>query len=319
MKKRILVTGGLGFIGSYFVSLLLDRGYAVVNVDKKTYSARQDVDFHTRDDYEFIEADICQLEHLPNNVEWVVNFAAESHVDNSITANKIFFESNIRGVYNLLELIRAKDPSDRPLFLQVSTDEVYGDVLAGSRLETDMLKPSNPYSATKAAAEQLVFGWGKTYGIQYSICRSSNNYGYGQYPEKLIPKTIEFALQGKPMTIHGDGSYQREWTFVGDNCTGILMAMEKGTLGQVYNISSGDMLSNLTIVKKTLRALGKPEDFFEFVENRVGQDVRYSIGSPGIRALGWRPAMTLEAYLPEYVALCKKNYEQTNGTRSSAL
>lgn len=313
MKKRILVTGGLGFIGSYFVDLALSRGYAVINIDKKTYAARDDVDFHTRSDYEYIEADICTLTHLPNNIEYVVNFAAESHVDNSITANKIFFESNIRGVYNLLELVRAKDLSDRPIFLHISTDEVYGDILNGSRTEENCLKPSNPYSATKAAAEQLIFGWGRTYGVHYMICRSSNNYGYGQYPEKLIPKTVDFALQGKKMTVHGNGSYEREWTFVGDNCEGIFLVMEHGIQGEIYNISSGEMLSNLSIVKKVLTALGKPSDMYEFVENRIGQDIRYSVDSTKVRALGWKPTQTFDKYLDEYIHAYIQHYEHRNG------
>lgn len=313
MKKRIAVTGGLGFIGSHFVELALQKGYHVINIDKKTYAARTDLDFDNRKGYEFIESDICDLKHLPNNIEFLVNFAAESHVDNSITANQIFFDSNIRGVYNLLELTRAKDMSDRPAFLQISTDEVYGDILEGTRLETDVLKPSNPYSATKSAAEQLIHGWGRTYGIEYIICRSSNNYGFGQYPEKLIPKTIEYALQNKKMTIHGNGSYEREWTFAGDNCRGILFAMEKGEKGQIYNISSAEMMTNLSIVTKVLHALGKPADFYEFVENRLGQDIRYCVDSSKIQRLGWKSKMTLEKYLPEYISNYIKKYEQENG------
>jgi len=310
MKKRIMITGGLGFIGSYFVRMALRNGYHVINVDKQTYAARQGLDFVGYESYEWIQEDICTMSHLPANIEYIINFAAESHVDNAITANQIFFESNIRGVYNLLELIRAKEPSDRPIFLQVSTDEVYGDILLGSRTETDMLKPSNPYSATKSAAEQLVYGWGRTYGIEYLICRSSNNYGFGQYPEKLIPKTIEYALQNKKMTIHGDGTYQREWTYVEDNCRGIFCAMEKGQSGEIYNISSGEMMTNLSIVEKVLRALGKSADFYEFVENRIGQDIRYSVDSSKIRKLGWKPEVTLDAYLPEYINISIQTYEQ---------
>lgn len=148
-----------------------------------TYAARKDLDFNKYQNYEFIEEDICKLKHLPPNINYLVNFAAESHVDNAILSNRVFFESNVYGVYNLLELLRGKDPADVPIFIHISTDEVYGDIISGSRKETDMLKPSNPYAATKSAAEQLIFAWGRTYGIKYKICRSSNNYGYGQYPE----------------------------------------------------------------------------------------------------------------------------------------
>jgi len=309
MKKRIMVTGGLGFIGSYFVELALSRGYHVINVDKKTYAARTDLHFENREDYEWLNEDICTMPHLPSNIEWLVNFAAETHVDNSILANDVFFQANVKGVYNLLELIRLKDVGDRPKFLQISTDEVYGDIFEGSRKEDDRLKPSNPYAATKAAAEQLLYAWGRTYGLEYIICRSSNNYGFGQHEEKLIPRTIELTMQNKKMTVHGNGTYCREWTYAGDNCEGILLAMEKGNLGEIYNISTSEMETNLEIIKKILKTMGKPEDHYEFVENRVGQDIRYSVDSSKIKSLGWQPKMNLDKYLPELIQSYKKKYE----------
>jgi dTDP-glucose 4,6-dehydratase len=309
MKKRFLVTGGLGFIGSHFVELLLKKGYYVINIDKMTYAARKDLNFEKYKNYEFIKEDICNLTHLPPNVDYAVNFAAESHVDNSIIDNLSFFESNIRGVYNLLELIRAKDPGNQPIFVQISTDEVYGDILEGSKKEIDMLKPSNPYAATKAAAEQLVFAWARTYGIKYLIFRSSNNYGIGQYPEKLIPKTILFALEGKKMTVHGDGSARREWTYVKDNVEAILLGIEKGKLNEIYNISSNEEYSVLEIVKLILKIMKMPENFFVFVEDRPGQDIRYSIDSTKIKKLGWNPKMTLKKFLPQYIRYFKKIYK----------
>lgn len=308
MKRRILVTGGLGFIGSYFVELLLKKGFYVINVDKVTYAARRDLNFEKYENYEFIKEDICNLKHLPPNIDYLVNFAAESHVDNSIVANKIFFDSNVYGVYNILELIRGKDSSERPVFVHISTDEVYGDILEGSKTEIDSLKPSNPYAGTKAAAEQLIFAWGRTYGIKYKICRSSNNYGWGQYPEKLIPKTIVYTLGNKKMTIHGDGSSRREWTYVGDNVEGIFLVMEKGKMNEIYNISSNEEYSVFEIVKMILREMMKPENFYVFVEDRPGQDVRYSIDSSKIRKLGWKPKMTLKKYLPIYVKQFKRYY-----------
>lgn len=306
--KKIMVTGGMGFIGSYFVTLALERGYQVVNVDKKTYAAQSDLPFENHPAYEFIEADIAALPHLPVNLDTVVNFAAESHVDNSILANEDFFHSNVRGVYNLLELLRAKDPTDRPLFVQISTDEVYGTTHKGSFSETDRLTPSNPYSASKAAADQLVLGWKHTYGIPVIICRSCNNYGFGQYPEKLLAKTIEFLIKGKKMTIHGDGSYRREWIYAADNCEGILTVIEKGSVGEIYNISSNEEHSVLEAARMTVQAMGrKPDDWFAFIPNRPGQDIRYAVNCDKVRALGWKPKMTLQNYLPEYIRLYKES------------
>ncbi len=302
-----MVTGGLGFIGSYFVELALSKGYHVINVDKETYASRKDLDFSKCDSYEYLKEDICTMRHLPPNIEWIVNFAAETHVDNSILANDIFFQTNIKGVYNLLELIRARDQGDKPKLLHISTDEVYGDVLTGSRKETARLIPSNPYSATKSSAEQLIYAWARTYGVEYIICRSSNNYGYGQHEEKLIPRTIELTLQGKKMTVHGNGSYCREWIYAGDNSEGILTAMEKGLIGEVYNISSSEMLTNLEIIKKILVLMGKSENHYELVKNRVGQDTRYSINPEKLEKLGWKPKMNLNKYLPDLIKQYKKN------------
>lgn len=303
-----MVTGGLGFIGSYFVQLALDRGYHVINVDKQTYASRNDLDFERNENYEWLKEDICTMSYLPSNIDWIVNFAAETHVDNSILANDVFFQANVKGVYNLLELVRLKDVGDRPKFLQISTDEVYGDVLDGAKLESARLMPSNPYSATKSAAEQLVYAWGRTYGIEYIICRSSNNFGYGQHEEKLIPRTIELTMQNKKMTVHGNGSYCREWTYTGDNCEGVLLALEKGKIGEVYNISSSEMNTNLEIIQKILRLMGKPENHYEFVENRIGQDVRYAVDASKIRALGWQPKMNLDKYLPELIKKYQEKY-----------
>lgn len=304
-KQKIMVTGGLGFIGSNFVTLALSKGYHVINVDKKTYAARTDLDFDNNPNYEFIYEDISKMKHLPKGIEFIVNFAAESHVDNSLASNRAFFESNVGGVYNILELLKKEDASTRPTLIHISTDEVYGDRLEGFSVETDTLKPSNPYSATKAAADQLVFGWGRSYGIPYRICRSSNNYGYGQYAEKLIPRTIKYAYKGLKMEVHGDGSYQREWTHVEDNCAGIMLVMEKGSNGEIYNISSGEVRSNLEVVKSILKAMGKPDNFFTFVKNRQGQDLRYAVNPAKVKRLGWEPKNTLASSLPRYLELCE--------------
>lgn len=308
--KRLMVTGGLGFIGSYFVDLALKRGHQVINVDKMTYAARGDLDFGGRDRYEVIKSDICDIRHLPVGVDFIVNFAAESHVDNSILANNDFFHSNVRGVYNLLELVRAKDETDRPVFVHISTDEVYGTSHEGAFKETDRLNPSNPYSATKAAADQLILGWMHTYGLPVMIVRSCNNYGYGQYPEKLLAKTIDFLSNGKKMTIHGDGTYRREWLYAGDNCEAILRLLDQGEIGEVYNVSSNEEHSVLEAARLVAKTMGAdPDEAFEFIPNRPGQDIRYSVDSSKVRALGWAPSMTLERYLPEYVRLYKHRAE----------
>jgi len=300
--KKILVTGGLGFIGSTFVEMALKKGFFVFNVDKMTYAMREDVPFKTDPNYKLIKKDICDLKVLPPGISYIINFAAESHVDNSIKDNFAFIQSNVSGVYNLLEIVRKLDKSERPVFVQIGTDEVYGDISEGYFKETDRLSPSNPYSASKAAADQLVIAWGRTYGINYRICRSSNNYGYGQRAEKLIPKTMKLAKKNIKAKIYGNGLQKREWTYTEDNCEAIFLVMEKGSDGEIYNISSGEELTNLEVVKKVLKVMNKPEDFFESVIDRPGHDIRYSVNADKVRSLGWKPIMTLDHFLP----ICKK-------------
>jgi dTDP-glucose 4,6-dehydratase len=304
--KKILVTGGLGFIGSSFVEMALARGYTVINIDKMTYAAREDVPFKDDANYSFIKKDIAELTALPADIGFIVNFAAESHVDNSIKGADAFIRSNIYGVYNILELIRKTDPAERPVLIQISTDEVYGDILEGSFKETDRLRPSNPYSATKASAEELIMGWGRTHQIPWRITRSSNNYGFGQRAEKFIPRIMKLAIKNEKAKIYGNGLQRREWTHTEDNNAGIFIVMERGTNGEIYNISSGEELTNLEVAKKVLRAMGKPEDFYEMVADRPGHDLRYSVDSSKIRALGWKPQMTLDRYLP----ICRAQNEE---------
>ncbi|MEK7641484.1 MAG: GDP-mannose 4,6-dehydratase [Patescibacteria group bacterium] len=304
-SKKIMVTGGLGFIGSNFIEMALERGYRVVNIDKMTYAARKDTNFDQHPNYEFIRADIAELKALPGGISTIVNFAAESHVDNSIASNEVFFKSNVKGVHTLLELLRRKDAVDRPLLVHISTDEVYGDRDTDFFTEEDKLKPSSPYSATKAAADQLVFAWSRTYGVRSRLCRGSNNYGYGQQAEKLIPKTIKLTTKGSKVPVHGNGKYIREWIYVKDYCEAVFKVMEEGKDDEIYNISSGESHTNLEVIKMILKHMGKPQDFYEFVGNRSGQDVRYAIAADKIRSLGWTPKMTLDAYIPEYLKLCE--------------
>lgn len=300
-----MVTGGLGFIGSHFIEMLLARGYEVVNVDKRTFAARENLAFENNPHHILIEKDICDLVELPENISHIVNFAAESHVDNSIADPLPFVRSNIVGVHNLLELIRKRDKKNRPVFIQISTDEVYGDIMKGSYKETDRLIPSNPYSASKAAADQLVIGWSRTYELQTRICRSCNNYGYGQTDTKLIPTTFKSAMNNTKVGIHGTGLHKREWIYVEDNCEAIALVMTEGKNGEIYNITSGKEMTNLEVVGHILKAVGKPQDFYKHIKDRPGQDRRYSVSCAKIKKLGWKPKTKFTEFLP----LCKKRYE----------
>jgi dTDP-glucose 4,6-dehydratase len=285
---KIVVTGGRGFIGSHFVEAALELGWQVLDIDKMTYAASQVLPWDNHPNYKLLQADICSIEHLPS-CDIVVNFAAESHVDNSIRSPEVFVHSNFLGVHNLLELIRGKPTYERPLFIQISTDETYGDRQTGQFYETDKLTPSNPYSATKAAAEMLVISYARTYGLDYLITRSGNNYGERQYEEKLIPKCISSIREGKKIPLHGDGSYVRDWTYVKDNVSGIIKLIESKIKNDVYNIAAGNHMTNLDVAKTVISWLDGDISSIEFVDNRWGQDLKYSVNCDKIRALGWEP------------------------------
>jgi len=284
---KFIVTGGRGFIGSHFVEEALKRGHSVVDIDKITYAASKTLPWDQHPHYQLVQKDINEISHLPT-CDILINFAAESHVDNSIKSSEIFVNSNVLGVHNLLELLRGKQQHERPLFFQISTDEVYGDIEEGMFSETDILNPSNPYSATKAAAEMLVMSYGRTYGIEYIISRSSNNYGERQFEEKLIPKCISSILNQKPIPIHGDGSYIRDWTYVKDNIEGLFSIIDSGLKNQIFNVASGNYMTNLEVVKTVIGWHGKGE--IKYVENRWGQDIRYAVSNKKIYSLtGWTP------------------------------
>lgn len=286
--KTLLVTGGRGFIGSHFVEEALKKNYTIIDIDKMTYAASEVLPWDNNKNYKLIKKDIVDLEHLPM-CDAIINFAAESHVDNSIKSSEVFVRSNIQGTHNLLELVRGKQKHERPLFFHISTDEVYGDRLEGLFTEKDKLSPSNPYSATKVGAEMLVFSYGRTYGIDYLITRTSNNYGERQYREKLIPKCIDNLRNEKKIPLHGDGSYIRDWTYVKDNVSALLLLLESGTKNDVFNIAAENFMTNLEVAKEMLKWENKDESFIEFVENRWGQDLRYAVDSSKIRKLGWKP------------------------------
>lgn len=299
----IFVTGGLGFIGKHFVRRCLAAGRFVKNVDMVSYAADRmiNAEFERSRSYRFHEADIATLRFLPE-CDVVVNFAAESHVDNAITNARNFCVTNFLGTQNLLELTRAKQPAERPLFVQVSTDEVYGDITAGAHSEEDRLVPSNPYSATKAAADMLVKSWGRTYGIRWNIVRPTNNYGEHQYPEKLIPKSCWRMRRGLPAILHGDGSYVRSWLHVEDTVDAILTIVERGERGMIYNIGSGTELRNIDVVRKIAKLTGTPEErAWSHTEDRSGQDVRYSLDDSRLRSLGWKATREFDEELPKIV------------------
>tara|TARA_B100000073_G_C23676343_1_gene550710 strand:- start:206 stop:1090 length:885 start_codon:yes stop_codon:yes gene_type:complete len=284
---KFLVTGGRGFIGSHFVELCLSKGHKVIDVDKMTYASNQKLSWDDDENYTLIKEDIGNLTHLPL-CDIIVNFAAESHVDNSINEPDVFAQSNILGTQNLLNLLRGK-VYERPLFVHISTDEVYGDIEDGHMTEASCLNPSNPYSASKAAAEMILLSYGRTYGIDYQICRSSNNYGSRQYPEKLIPKIVQCLSEDRPIPLHGDGSYIRDWTYVKDNVKGIYKVCFSKQKNEIWNISADNCLSNIEIVDQVSSWMSKNPDI-KFVENRLGQDMRYSISSEKIRReLNWKP------------------------------
>lgn len=284
---KFLVTGGRGFIGSHFVNFCLSKGHEVIDIDVMTYVSNKILPWDNNPNYAHINEDIGSLSHLPL-CDIIVNFAAESHVDNSINEPDVFTRTNILGTQNLLNLLRGK-VYERPLFVHISTDEVYGDIFEGDVTETSTLNPSNPYSASKASAEMLVFSYGKTYGIDYQICRSSNNYGPRQYPEKLIPKIIERLKQDNHIPIHGNGSYIRDWTYVGDNVYGIYKVCFAENKNEIWNISANNCLTNIEVVDIISNWMGKKPKI-KFVENRLGQDMRYSISSEKIRnELNWIP------------------------------
>lgn len=285
---RFLVTGGRGFIGSHFVEKALRKGHTVIDIDKMTYAACEILPWDDDPNYTLLREDISEINHLPK-CDVIINFAAESHVDNSIKASEVFLKSNVMGVHNLLELVRGKQKYDRPLFFHISTDEVYGDRLEGSFVETDKLTPSNPYSATKAAAEMLVLSYARTYGIDYVITRSANNYGPRQYHEKLIPRCFDCIETNTKIPVHGDGTYVRDWTYVEDNVDGIFCILENEAKNEIFNIAAENHMINLNVINTVLSWYNKGEELIQFVPNRWGQDLRYSISASKLRGLGWTP------------------------------
>jgi dTDP-glucose 4,6-dehydratase len=300
--RRLLVTGGAGFIGSNFVRMLLSEhpDCFVINLDKLTYAGNLEnlAGFENHSSHKFVKGDICDGNMVNRiidefKIDSIVNFAAESHVDRSITEPKIFIETNIAGTLTLLEAAR-----DRKLqrFVQISTDEVYGALGAdGKFTEQTALAPNSPYSASKASADHLVRAFGHTWGVKYNITRCSNNYGPYQFPEKLIPLMINNALNDKPLPVYGDGLQVRDWLYVYDHCTAIWKVLTDAPPGEIYNIGGCNEKTNLEVVELILARLGKPKSLIKHVTDRPGHDRRYAIdASKIISQLKWKPSVSFE-------------------------
>ena len=313
--KVVYITGCLGFIGSYVTRRCLERGWMVYGVDKCTYAANMDVleGFKKYKNFTFEKVDIKNMTHL-YDCDYVINLAAESHVGNSIVDSRKFLDSNVAGVQNLLELIRHKQENcnERPIFFHFSTDEVYGDIEAGAHTENDLLKPSNPYSAAKAAADMLVHAWARTYGVKYIILRPTNNYGVGQYPEKLIPLSVKNLVRGKKIRLHNGGSPVRTWLHADDTALAVMKIIESKEINKIFNVSGGFEQDNLTTVNKILEKYFEEktdvQDYVDFSYNREGQDVRYSLNDDKLRSIGWQPKRVFDEEIEIIVKHYKENF-----------
>ena len=304
--KKIIVTGGLGFIGSNLIDLLLKRNFKVINIDKITYSSNfyNTKEFKNSKNYKFIKCDIKNkkikdilFKYKP---DCLFNLAAETHVDRSIDDPENFIQSNIVGVYNLLEIFRNFSKKYKSKLIHISTDEVYGDILNGRSSENFPYKPSSPYAASKAASDHLISSYVRTYKIPAIVTNCSNNYGPKQHPEKLIPKLIYNILNNKPLPIYGKGTNSREWIFVKDHCEALIKVYQKGKVGKFYNIGSNKNLNNLEVCKKLLNSsknlitLGKKVKII-FVKDRPGHDLRYALNSNKIKKeLNWYPKTSFD-------------------------
>jgi dTDP-glucose 4,6-dehydratase len=311
-KKIVYITGCLGFIGSNVTRACLDRGWYVIGVDSMTYASNQhflqEFQSHPTGKFKFIQSDINDLDRL-YECDYIINTAAETHVDNSIESSDEFVRSNVNGVHHLLKLINAKK-YQKPILLHFSTDEVYGDILQGSHVETDLLKPSNPYSATKAAADMLILAWARTFELPYIIVRPTNNYGIGQYVEKLIPKTCKYLTVGRQVDLHDGGLPVRTWLHAEDTARAVLAIIDAGVKNEIYNISGNLEITNLTVVQKIIREFNGDKDCSKYLKDMVrqGQDQRYSIDDTKLKSLGWSPTAKFDTELAKIVKYYKENF-----------
>ena len=314
--KVVYVTGCLGFIGSYVTRICLEKGWYVKGVDKITYAANKDLlnEFKKYSNFSFVHCDINELKFL-YDCDYVINTAAETHVGNSIANSDEFVHSNVNGVHHLLELIKNHrgENSEKPTLLHFSTDEVYGDIDSGAHIETDILKPSNPYSATKAAADMLVLAWARTYNLPYIIVRPTNNYGIGQYVEKLIPKACKYFKLGRKIPLHNGGTPVRNWLHAQDTANAVITIIESGIKNDIYNICGGFEQTNLEVIKKLLTFnnidnIDNIDNYVDIAYSRPGQDVRYALDDSKLRALGWEPKKQFDSELFNIIKYYKEKF-----------
>jgi dTDP-glucose 4,6-dehydratase len=309
---KVLVTGGAGFIGSNFVrhAIAAHDDWHVTTLDKLTYAGRlenlQDVIQHPR--HTFVRGDVADpavAAPLVKASEIVVHFAAETHVDRSLLSAGVFITTDVFGTFVLLEAAREAPTLRR--FVQISTDEVYGSVSDGSSRETDELRPRNPYSASKAAADRLAYSYWATYNVPVVITRASNNYGPFHFPEKVIPLFITNAIDNIPVPLYGDGLQERDWLHVSDHCRAVDLLIDAGASGEVYNVGGGNHIRNIDLTKRILELVGKPESLIQPVTDRPGHDRRYSLDTSKLQKLGWRPEISFDAGLRETVSWYRAN------------
>ncbi|MEM3509179.1 MAG: dTDP-glucose 4,6-dehydratase [Nitrososphaerota archaeon] len=312
---KLLVTGGYGFIGSNFIRYMLNKyeNIQIINIDNLSYGSNINnlKDIEKNKKYEFIKGDLVDFNFISKiikekDINIIVNIAAETHVDRSISNPRLFLESNTIGTFNLLEAVRNNNSNIR--IIHVSTDEVYSDILTGSYKEEDRLKPSSPYAASKASADMFCLAYHRTYGLDVIITRCTNNFGPYQFPEKFIPKTIIRAILNMKIPIYGSGKNIRDWIYVLDHCEALDLILNKGKSGEIYNISSNNEIENIKIAEMILDIMNKNKDLIEFVEDRPGHDIRYSLDSSKIRKkLNWKPKYNFKDSLKETIEWYLKN------------
>ena len=309
--EKIVVTGGAGFMGSHFLRLMMNEHPNVnfINLDKLTYAGNLDnvKDLDKKNNYKFVQGDICDssfMNYLLEGVDVVFHFAAESHVDNSIMGSMGFTKTNAYGTHVLLEAAKNNRVKE---IVHISTDEVYGEIPMGDSKETDILNPTNPYAASKAAAEMIIKGYEKTHGLPVKIIRGSNNLGPFQYPEKIVPKFTTLLLLGKKIPLHGTGENKRTWIYVEDFARAVKTIFERGTRGEAYNVGTPYIVSNLELTKKILCRFGEDESKIDFIEDRPFNDSRYHVDGSKLRALGWSPEVDFETALDLTIDWFKNN------------